>query len=326
MQFRKALPVVLLLCVQGVACSQPGPAEPAASRATGTAAADSSAVIDGDGAGASPTPLAADPTMVPPGAALPERIGGPAPAVQARAVLVFDDASGTALHEVGSRERLPPASLTKIATAVVVLESLPSLQSLDTVLETQPDLEKSWLEDSSSMGLLPGDRFSIRELLYGMLMVSGGDAARELAIATFGTESAFVDQMNGLAGRLQLTDTHFADVQGLDAPEQFSSAWDMALLSRYAMTFPAFREIVGTETRVAAGSRELPLYNFNPLLNYTHGVDGIKTGFTEGAGHTFVASAERDGNRVTVVMLNARSMALDTIALIDWAFASHRWP
>lgn len=238
-------------------------------------------------------------------------------------MLVFDDASGTALYESNSHDRLPPASLTKIATAVVVLEAH---HSLDTVIETHPDLEKEWLEDSSSMGLEPGDRFSVRELLFGMLMVSGGDAARELAIATAGTESAFVDRMNGLAARLHLNDTHFADVQGLDASDHFSSAWDMALLSRYAMTFPAFREIVGTETKVAVGSRELPLYNFNPLLNYTPGVDGIKTGFTEGAGRTFVASAERDGHRVTVVMLNAQSMALDTISLIEWAFASHRWP
>jgi D-alanyl-D-alanine carboxypeptidase len=237
--------------------------------------------------------------------------------------LVFDEASGTALYESNSHDRLPPASLTKIATAVVVLESAPSL---DSVIETHPDLERGWLEDSSSMGLEPGDRFSARELLYGLLMVSGGDAARELAVATAGTESAFVDRMNALAARLNLKDTHFTDVQGLDSTDQFSSAWDIALLSRYAMSLPAFREIVGTETHLAVGSRELSLYNLNPLLNYTPGVDGIKTGFTEQAGHTFVASAEREGRRVTVVILNAQSMALDTIALIEWAFASHRWP
>jgi len=323
MRFRTAVPFLLTLLTMG-ACTQSERADnPEPAPATATVEAGPAAVIDAGGAERLPTPNVLAPATVLPRSALPERLGGVPPAVQARAVLVFDDASGTALYESNSHDRLPPASLTKIATAVVVLEAH---ESLDTVIETHPDLEKEWLEDSSSMGLEPGDRFSLRELLYGMLMVSGGDAARELAIATAGTESAFVERMNGLAERLHLDDTHFADVQGLDASDQFSSAWDMALLSRYAMTFPVFREIVGTETHVAAGSRELPLYNFNPLLNYTPGVDGIKTGFTEQAGHTFVASVERDGHRVTVVMLNAQSMALDSIALIEWAFASHRWP
>ena len=175
------------------------------------------------------------------------------------------------------------------------------------------------------MGLLPGDRFSVRELLYGLLTVSGNDAATELALATAGTEEAFVGKMNELVRRLGLTDTTFLDVHGLGGPGHYSSAWDLAVLSKYAMTFPVFREIVSTEIHTATGSRALPLYNHNPLLNYTPGVDGIKVGYTEEAGATFVASVEREGHRVIVVLLNAPSMALDAIALIEWAFANSEW-
>ncbi|MEO8502243.1 MAG: D-alanyl-D-alanine carboxypeptidase, partial [Vicinamibacteria bacterium] len=137
---------------------------------------------------------------------------------------------------------------------------------------------------------------------------------------------AFVQRMNELAHRLGLKDTHFADVHGLGSAEHYTSAWDLALLSEHAMTLPEFRAVVGSETHVASGTRELSLYNLNPLLNYTPGVDGVKTGYTEEAGPTFVASAERDGHRITVVLLDAPSMALDAIALIEWAFRNFEWP
>jgi D-alanyl-D-alanine carboxypeptidase len=221
MRFQKAVSGALLLSLLAIgACSQTERAD-VAERAPPTNVSEvcPSSVIDVGGAERLPVPYIPAPATVLPRSALPQRVAEFPSVVPARAVLVFDDASGTALYESNSHDRLPPASLTKIATAVIVLETG---QSLDTVVETHPDLERGWLEDSSSMGLEPGDRFSIRELLYGMLMVSGGDAARELAIATAGTESAFVDRMNGLAARLRLTDTHFSDVQGLDATDQFS--------------------------------------------------------------------------------------------------------
>lgn len=253
----------------------------------------------------------------------PPSRGIPPPTVEAAAYLVVDGDTGASLLESNADARLAPASLTKIATAIVVLERNPDL---DQVIEVNPDIIKLLIEDSSSMKLLPGDRFSLRELLYGLLLVSGNDAAIELAKALFGSEQAMVREMNRLAKNLNLRDTHFTDVHGLGGPDHYTSARDLARLSAHAMNLPVFREIVGTETHTTSGSQEIFLYNFNPLLNYTPGVDGIKTGYTEQAGPTFVVSALRDGHRVYVVILNAKAYPFDAIALLEWAYADTAWP
>ena len=175
-------------------------------------------------------------------------------------------------------------------------------------------------------GLQPGDQFSVKDLLYGMMLKSGNDAAKELARTAAGSEAAFVVRMNALATRLALRDTRFTDVHGLGGPNHYSSAYDLALLARHAMTLPEFREVVGTESRTAQGSRPIDLYNHNPLLNYTEGVTGVKTGYTEEAGNTFVVSVERNGRRIIVVLLNAPNLAFDAIDLIEWTYANHTWP
>ena len=270
------------------------------------------------------TPAPPTPTATPaaPATPPPRSLGTPPPAIPARAILIMDEASQASLYELNADMRLAPASLTKIATAMVVLESG---IDLDRQVEVNPDLEQQWLEDSAVMGLNPADKFSIRELLYGLLLVSGNDAARELAVATSGSEAAFVKEMNRLAARLGLRNTHFIDSHGLGGPDHYSSARDLAVLTSYAMTNATFRQIVATETHTSIGTQELFLYNHNPLLNYTPGVDGVKVGFTEEAGPTFVASVARDGRRLYVVLLNAPNMALDAIDLIEWAFTNHRW-
>ena len=249
-------------------------------------------------------------------------VGLQAPPAQVAAGVMIDAKSGQVLWEVNQHQRLAPASLTKIATAVVALRLLPDTSR---VLDTNADPDREWLDDATAMGLQPGDRFSVKELLYGMMMASGNDAAKELARAAAGSEEAFVGQMNALARELGLRDTRFEDVHGLGGPDHYSSAYDIAVLSRYAMTLPEFREVVGTESRTASGSRAIELYNHNPLLNYTPGVNGIKTGFTEEAGNTYSVSVERDGNEIILVMLNAPNRAFDAIDLIEWAYANFRW-
>ena len=259
----------------------------------------------------------------------PSRTAAPAPAsrgiapptIAAAAVIVVDETSGATLFAQNPRELLAQASLTKMATAVVVLEH----GRLDDVVTAAPDINRYLLDDSSTVGLLPGDVISVRDLVYGLLLVSGNDAADAAALATAGSNDAFVARMNGLATRLGMGDTHFTDPHGLGGPGHYSSAQDLALLSRHAMTFPEFREIVGTEEYLVKANRDLPLYNQNPLLNYTPGVDGIKTGYTESAGRTFSLSATRDNHRVYIVMLNAPLRTQDAIALLEWTFANHDW-
>ena len=252
----------------------------------------------------------------------PANRGVAPPAISAAAALVMDEASGAVLFAHQPDLPLPPASLTKIATAVAVIEA----GYLETPVEAHPDLERQWLEDSQSMGLEPGDVFLGRELLYGLLLASGNDAAEALASAIDGGQEPFAARLNALAARLGLAGTHFVNAHGLEAPGHVSTARDLALLTRYAMSLPDFRAIVATESYTARGTRELPLYNLNPLLNYTEGVDGVKTGYTEEAGRTFVVTATRGGHRVIVVLLNDLFRTPDAIALIDWAFAAHTWP
>jgi len=251
----------------------------------------------------------------------PASLNVPVPELSAQSIIVMDEDSGAILFDRNGHARMAPASLTKIATAMVVIEG----GDLDRVVEVNPDLHREWEQDSSVMGLEPGDRFSIRELLYGMMLVSGNDAAEALMQATSWSEAEFVGRMNELAQRIGLHDTHFTEPTGLGGPDHYSTAADLALLSRYAMQNETFREIVGTETHVAKGSRNIDLYNLNPLLNYTPGVDGVKTGYTEQAGRTFVVSAKRDGHRVYAVLLNTTTRAQDAINVIEWAFADHRW-
>lgn len=247
------------------------------------------------------------------------------PEISAAAAIVVDSASLEVLYDKNGRARRPPASLTKIATAIVAVER----GQLDEVVESEIHY---WdLDDSSTMGLEPGDVFTVRELLYGLLLVSGNDAANMIGRQVSGSEAAFVDEMNAMVERLGLRDTRFTNPSGLHNDRHYSTAWDLVLLSRYLMRFPDLRTIVGTETHVALGKREgeplgIDLYNHNPLLNYTPGVDGVKTGFHEQAGRTFSVTVERDGHRIYIVLLDTPLRADDSQALIEWAYENHTWP
>lgn len=327
------LPALLFCALLGTACGEatfsPPAGEPTATRGAAVPASAVAATTPGGETVVSPTaePRLAPPATAPGGAAAVSpgnvvSLGLPAPPVQMAAGILVDAATGEVLWEQNSGQRLPPASLTKIATAAVALELLPDTSR---VLDTSADPVQEWLEDASTMGLQPGDRFSVKELLYGLMMASGNDAAKELARAASGSEQAFVSQMNALARRLGMANTRFSDVHGLGGPEHYTTARDLAVLARYAMTLPEFREVVGTESRTAVGSRPIELYNHNPLLNYTPGVTGIKTGFTEDAGNTFAVSVQRDGNGIILVMLNAPNMAFDAIDMIEWAYANFSW-
>ncbi|MFA7297887.1 MAG: D-alanyl-D-alanine carboxypeptidase family protein [Dehalococcoidia bacterium] len=244
----------------------------------------------------------------------------PPPATAAAAVAVLDEASASVLYAWNGDAPLAPASLTKIATAIVAIEH----GDLDRRVTV--DVDSRVMRGSTVMGLIPGDEFSVRDLLYGMMLPSGNDAALAVGRAVSGSDAAFVTDMNALAERLGLRDTHFANPHGLNAPGHATSARDLALLSRYAMSLPEFGAIVSTTSYAAHGSRRIELLNvINDVLYSIPGADGVKSGFTRQAGRTLVASATRDGHRVYVVVLNDQQRLTDATALLNWAFEAHEW-
>jgi D-alanyl-D-alanine carboxypeptidase len=238
-----------------------------------------------------------------------------APASSARTVLVLDGATGNILHEKEGRVAVPPASLTKMVVAILAIEH----GNLDAWVKT--DVDSRQMPGSSLMGLLPGDCFRLRDLVYGLMLPSGNDAALAIARFVSGSDGAFVEQMNGLMTRLGLVDSHFVNPHGLDAPGHMASAYDLAMVARYGMTLPFFAKVVGTPQWTARGSRVINLPNVNGFLSSYRGADGVKTGYTGAAGRTLVASATRNGARVFVALLNDNYRYEDAARLMDWAFA-----
>lgn len=259
----------------------------------------------------------------PAASAAPPRLradGPPPPLIGAAATLLLDDASGGVLVHESGHTPLPPASLTKIATAVLAIEG----GDLDAWVAV--DVDSRTMRGSTVMGLVPGDRFTVRDLLYGMMLPSGNDAALALGRHVAGSDAEFVARMNALAERLGLAETHFANAHGLNAAGHLVSAHDLGLLTRYAMTLPAFREVASTQYWEAAGSRLMPLYNVaSGPLRTVPGADAVKSGFTRQAGRTLVLSATRDGHRLYAVILNDQQRETDAARLLNWAFAAFEW-
>ena len=243
------------------------------------------------------------------------------PVLSAQAAIVVDDASGAVLFDHQSRLSLPPASLTKIATAALAIDR----GKLDAVVTIDFPLDSPALDDATEMGLKGGDRFKLRDLIYGMLLPSGADASLAIVHAISGSEGAYVREMNSFMESLGLFDTRFIDPHGVGGPLHRSTAYDMAMLSRYAMRQPLFAQAARTDEYRAVGSRTITVGNTNPWMFGYRGADGIKSGFTEEAGATLAASATRNGHRVIVVVLNASLRNQDTTALMDWAFDTFCW-
>ena len=209
-------------------------------------------------------------------------------------------------------ERLPPASLTKLMTALLVLER----GSLDELVAVS---RQATLETGTRMGLQPGDRLRVRDLLAATVVRSANDACRALADHV---SPQFVLLMNRRAAELQMTDTRFVDPCGHDRPGQYSSAADLARLAEYVMRNPDYAGLAGTpRVRVATtAGRKFELHNTNALIGRYDGTLGVKTGFTSGAGHCLVAIAERDGVRVLVVLLNSPNRWWNAVGLFERAF------
>ncbi len=218
---------------------------------------------------------------------------------------------GDVLYERDADRIMPIASTTKLMTALVVSENC---GAEDRVLITP---EMCGLE-GSSVYLKAGETLSVRELLLGMLLVSGNDAAEALAIHCAGSEEAFSALMNGKAAALGMENTHFINPHGLNDPLHYSTARDMARLMRAVMDEPLLAEIEGRRSALAG---ERLLINHNKLLDQFPGCTGGKTGYTTAAGRCLVSSAERDGTRFFCVTLSDPDDWNDHAALYDWAFS-----
>lgn len=261
------------------------------------------------------------PSQAQPASGGPHQVGtDPAPHVTARNVAVLDEASGAVLDAVDPFAREAPASITKIVTTIVALEHEPDLKHVYTTTVSSSALVAC--DGSSVMGLEPDDHVTLETLLYGMMLPSGNDAAEQVAYSIGGSREHYVAWMNDEVASLHLRDTHFVTPSGMDADDHYSSAYDMAMLARYAMQNPEFRTLASTRSYVGD---EYYMHNLNQLLYSYPGADGVKIGYTDIAGRTIVASATRDGHRVYVSLMGSKNLVGDCTALFDWVWKTYQW-
>ncbi len=235
-------------------------------------------------------------------------------AVSAQKAILVDGQTGRVLFEKDPDSRSLIASTTKIMTALIVCQQC-------NVLDRMKIPKEAVGIEGSSMYLQEGEVLTIQELLYGLMLRSGNDAAVALAIYCGGTVEGFVQLMNDKAHQLGLTGTHFENPHGLDSPNHYSTARDLAVLASYAMKDPIFYQTVSTKS-VKIGQRSLQ--NHNKLLWRVDGADGVKTGFTKAAGRILVSSATREGRRLICVTINDGNDWVDHATLLESGFSRYQ--
>ena len=240
------------------------------------------------------------------------------PAITAPAAILVDASTGAILWTKRPHQRRPIASTTKIMTGVLALEHLP----LTKVIRVNPLVTRVALNRE---GLRAHERVAVWKLMEGLLLFSGNDDALQLAISTAGSRGAFLQLMNEKASELGLRDTHYTSPSGVVDRGNYSSAYDLAALARYAMAIPRFRAF--TRTHIAHVKWAKPTYaktyvNKNLLIGTYRGADGVKPGWTTIAGHCLVASARRGGTRLIAVVLHAPDPYGDARRLLNFGFAN----
>lgn len=278
-----------------------------AEECSGAACEDTLALNNAPTAGVHPT---ARPTL----SSSPE----PAPEITGAAATVIEAPCGETLYALNEHQQLPPASLTKMMTALVAVEHGDLEEQIASPID---GVQLSQATDATVMGLEIGQKLTLHDLLYGLLMRSANDAALTIAQSIGGSQAAFMQMMNDKATDLGLDDTHFANPHGLDDPANYSSAHDLALLGQAVLGQPALAQIVKT-TEYTPDWDGGPLENINLLLNNVQGAIGVKTGYTDVAGQTIVGAASREGRTLIVSVLHSGDVYVDAGSLLEWAFAN----
>lgn len=242
------------------------------------------------------------------------------PIINSRIGVIFDRKSGRVIWGKNENKRSAMASTTKIMTCLIVLENA-NLNDEITVSN------KAGGTGGSRLGLKKGDKITVNDLLYGLMLRSGNDAAVALAEHVGGSKEGFAKLMNDKASELGLKDTHFVTPHGLDDPEHYTTAYELAKITDYALKNEKFARIVGTkECIININGYSKQLTNTNELLGYLQGVNGVKTGFTNNAGRCLVTSSNRDNFEIITVVLGADTKKIrttDSIKLIEYAYKNY---
>ncbi len=239
----------------------------------------------------------------------------------AKSMVVIEADSRRVLNDKNKDERLAMASTTKIMTALVTCKNVKDFDEVVAINDNAVGIE------GTSMYLKKGEKLTVKELLYGLMLPSGNDAAMALAYYVGGSEERFVEMMNEQAKELNLQNTHFANPHGLDADGHYTSAYDLAIITAEALKNDTFKEIVSTKNIRVTGSKENEprfLSNKNKLLKTLDGCTGVKTGFTDNAGRCFVCSCTRDGMTLISVVLNCGPMFEESAKLLNACFEKYK--
>ena len=239
------------------------------------------------------------------------------PQINSRIALIYDRASGKIMYEKNGNKQTPMASTTKIMTAIVVLENA-NLKDVVTI-----DSKAAGM-GGSRLGLKKNDKITVNDLLYGLMLRSGNDAAVALANHVGGSIEGFAEMMNAKAKEMGLTNSHFVVPHGLDNEGHYTTAYELAKMADYALQIEKFKEIVSTySTTITINGYPKAINNTNKLLGSVAGVYGVKTGFTNGAGRCLVAACERDNLDIITVIIGAdtnNQRTEDSKELIEYAY------
>lgn len=243
------------------------------------------------------------------------------PELNSKIGLIYDRASGKILYEKNGNKQTPMASTTKIMTAIVVIEN-------SNLSDTVTIDMKAAGTGGSRLGLKKNDKITVNDLLYGLMLRSGNDAAVALAMHVGGSIEKFAEMMNQKASNLGLTNSHFVVPHGLDMEEHYTTAYELAKITNYALNIEKLKEIVGTKTyTISINGQPKKISNTNELLGNLYGVYGVKTGFTNGAGRCLVTSCKRDKLDIITIIIGAntkKQRTSDSIKLIEYASKNYQ--